>query len=163
MPISPTNCYICRKPWYGKGPLCNSCTAHSAPQHSVFCSYCGSKTHVEADCLDAQLAAQHRATLSAIQYSYISAQAQARLATMARRNTRRSKPYTNFYDSPEAPLKKCVKCHQNAQIETKAGSVCTNCKNIVRNPCRNCNSHETHGIGGDGTQFIECNDCQFIE
>lgn len=71
-----------------------------------------------------------------------------------------AKPKKQFYGPP---LKHCQVCKGNYLIETKAGSVCSSCRSVVHNPCRNCDSLNTKGTSGDGMQFIECTDCLFIE
>lgn len=148
MPVTPTNCFICKNTWLGRGPICDSCNPAAPPQT---CTFCGSPSHGLDNCLEAQLNAQKP-------YSYYNS------PSMTIRRLRRSKPYTNYYYSPQQPkLKYCQNCKQNAQVEAKAGTVCSNCKFVTHNPCRNCDSIATHGLSGDNMQFIECNDCQFIE
>ena len=164
MPVSLSNCYICKNTWLGKGPLCDDCLNHFTAAAQSKCSFCGG-SHDDADCLAAALAAQQRK-----QNAYKSAYSSYRATynyNMATKTPRRSKPFMRYnaiYDQQMSPpLRFCCECNQRATIETKAGSICTNCKALTRNPCRDCDSTSTHGLSGDGTQFIECNDCQFIE
>lgn len=152
MSKQPTNCYICKNYWAGAGPICDSCNITSRSVKP--CNFCGSSTHNETNCYASKLAQQQKARMHASNYN----------SYMARKTVRRSKPFTNYYNAPtEPPLKLCSRCNQRTCIATKAGSICTNCKVLTRNPCRNCDSTATHGLSGDGTQFIECNDCLFIE
>ena len=154
MPAQPTNCFICKNTWLGAGPICDVCRGiiYPTPPPLPTCSFCGG-FHDEVDCLAAALVAQRQ---KQPQYQAI--------YNMARKHIRRSKPFTNYYNHPTPPpLKLCSKCNQRASVETKAGSICTSCKALTRNPCRNCDSTSTHGLSGDGLQFIECNDCRFIE
>ena len=150
MPARPTNCFICKNTWLGKGPICDACLL-TARGRSPLCNFCGSSTHDEAHCLGSKLAQQLKANIHRNTY-------------MPRKAVRRSKPFTNYYNAPtDPPLKLCSRCNQRTCIATKAGSICTNCKVLTRTPCRNCDSTATHGLSGDGTQLIECNDCLFIE
>lgn len=155
MPATPTNCFICKNTWRGVGPICDVCRGiiHPPPPQLPTCSFCGGN-HNEAACSAAALAAQ-QLKQQLFNSTY-----------MAQRFIRRSKPFTNYYNgTSSSPLKFCGKCKQNTCVKTKAGSICTNgaCKTLIRNPCRNCDSTSTHGLSGDGLQFIECNDCRFIE
>ena len=153
MPAQPSNCYICKNYWAGAGPICDVCISKTK-SHSPSCNFCGSPTHNETNCYASKLAQQQKARMHASNYN----------SYMARKTVRRSKPFTNYYNAPtEPPLKLCSRCNHRTCITTKAGSICTNCKVLTRNPCRNCDSTATHGLSGDKTQFIECNDCLFIE
>lgn len=165
------------------GPYTNAQTAHTHTP-PLQCNFCGGN-HYESQCLAASLAQQYNTNplkqahikQHASYYNNAMKQVAAQMATqqqaqMANRTRhrpystttgRRSKPYTNYYDSSSPPMKYCSACKQHQRLETKAGSICTNCKAITRNPCRNCNSGSTHGLAGDSMQFIECNDCLFIE
>ena len=154
MPAQPTNCYICKNTWLGAGLICDNCSPPitAKPTFIPWCSFCGGR-HDEADCLAGAVTAPQQKQQQ-YQPPY----------NMARKPIRRSKPFTNYYNAPTPPpLKLCSKCNQHATVETKAGSICTSCKALTRNPCRNCTSTNTHGLSGDTIQFIECNDCQFIE
>lgn len=190
MPATPTNCFICKNYWPGKGPICDQCMANYQHTHPQFyaqhqkqyaplkvCQFCGAQGHEQADCLDWKLKVQQAAIAYAAQLAQTQA-AQAAACKQAQHaynyggtmtgRRRRSKPYVNprrVYSNYETgpKLLYCSTCHQNQRAESKAGSICLNCKTLIRKQCRNCDSHETHGIGGDGMQFIECNDCLFIE
>lgn len=152
MPSIPQNCFYCKNPWPGKGPMCDRCAGIilQPPITPTLCSFCNG-AHDTADCLKAALA-----NLAQNAYNY-----QLNMAA------RKRKPYTftrtgrMHYDP--APLKYCSACKSNYLIESKAGAVCTSCHAVVHNPCRNCTSANTHGVTGDSTQFIECGDCLFIE
>ena len=150
----PTNCYICKNTWLGTTAICDKCRRSGLgykPPPSPMCSYCKG-AHDSADCLADPLAAFVH-NLTSANYRY-----------MSKKTVRRTKPFANYYNTPPTPpLKFCSKCKGHTCIETKAGSICTSCKALTRNPCRNCTSTATHGLSGDNMQFIECNDCQFIE
>lgn len=152
MPAQPHNCFICKNTWLGSGPICDDCKP-AAKNYSLPCKFCGSYQHDEATCVVFRLQQQNKSSFHAAKYNPF----------MAQRTVRRSKPFTNFYADQGPPLKTCVKCKMKAVLETKAGRICTHCKAVTHNPCRNCTSTATHGLGGDGMQFIECNDCQFME
>lgn len=159
MAILPTNCFICKNTWTGAGAICDACTLKlkhgttykpQPPPPPPQCGFCGGP-HYTPDCLAAAL------HLQALKVQ----QAQAR-SNMPPRKPRRN-PYTNY----APPLKCCLKCKGNYLIESKAGNVCSNCRAVVHNPCRNCTSQNTKGIAAVEfsvtTQFIECQDCLFIE
>lgn len=143
---NPTNCFICKNTWLGKGPLCTKCSAQlagAAPPPPI-CQICNGP-HTAWQCPTVKLAGM-ATTTARIRYRY-----------------------TN---SAASRLKTCPTCKGNYIIESKAGSVCSNCKTVVHNPCRNCNSPNTRGLsapdpdlvpGLGNIQFIECQDCLFIE
>ena len=161
MPIQPTNCYICHHTWTGKSPICDNCSGHFTPttQPPSTCSFCQG-AHADIDCLSAAIAQQHN---MAGAYSFKTPQFHQGIF-MAKKHPYRNKPFMGNYSYPNTlPLKHCTTCNQFTCVETKAGSICTNCKTLIRYPCRNCNSTTTHGLSGDNMQFIECNDCRFIE
>jgi len=142
MPAQPGNCFFCKKPWPGKGPMCDTCAGiilTAPPPITPICSFCKGP-HDSVDCL---------------LHSFMAP-------------PYRTKPYTRTvqrgrmpYDP--APLKYCPACKSNYLIESKAGTICTSCHTVVHNPCRNCTSSNTHGVQGPHEQFVECGDCQFIE
>lgn len=154
MPAQPTNCYKCKNTWLGIGPICDDCfrPPRFIHQPPPTCSFCQG-AHETVNCLAAAAHYYQQGTLyNNMKYT--------------RKTTkRRTKPFTNYYNSPNTPppLKHCSKCKQQACIETKAGSICTSCNALTRNQCRNCGSTSTHGLSGNNLQFIECNDCRFIE
>lgn len=129
----PLNCYVCKNPWWGAGPVCPNC--------GLACSICGSDSHEFMDCIVSR-------TISYTNFN------------MKYRSKPRTKPYIYNY---RPPLKVCKTCKGNYLLESKAGSVCASCKTAIHNSCRNCDSSNTIGIAGDNMQFIECQDCQFIE
>lgn len=157
MPAQPTNCFICKSTWLGPGAICDDCTRklrNIAPrivQPPPPCSYCGSSGHVDADCLQAAV------NIHAAKIAYARLYGGGMASSRSRRN-----PFTQPY-RPATPLKYCPACKSNYLIESKAGSVCSNCRTVIHNACRNCGLSETKGIKGDGTQFIECQSCLFIE
>ena len=143
MPATPQNCFFCKTPWRGKGPMCDNCRGIIlTPPVTPICSYCGG-FHDTADCLKAAI-------------SYLMPRTKPYISSTTYRRRGRM-PYD------PAPLKYCNACKSNYLIESKAGNICTGCHAVVHNPCRNCTSQNTHGVTGDSTQFIECGDCQFIE
>ena len=159
----PTNCYICKNTWLGSGPICPNCQPQPKPPPPK-CTYCGGP-HLVLDCPDI--------------YQQFHNMATAGLANMARR-TRGHNPFVGRSASQKAyqhytnyqPLKSCPKCRGNYLIESKAGSVCSSCREVVHNPCRNCASPNTRGLscpddnhvpGLASTQMIECQDCTFME
>ena len=166
MPVTPTNCYLCRNTWLGKGPICDICSGKITPSSKPVCTFCGSFTHTITGCLDAQLKSQQLRAAAVAATQKIYAKWSAKSKPMPHRHTpkhrgprRGTNPYTNY-----PPLmKSCPNCKGNYLIESKAGNVCSSCKTVVHNPCRECDSSNTHGVKGDGVQFIECNDCLFIE
>ena len=132
MPVTPSNCYVCRQTWTGLGPICDACQTNILHSGAQNCILCGN-----------------------IHYTYQSTMTCVR-----------------YYFGPSDPMKFCPKCKGNYLIESKAGSVCSNCHTVVHNPCRNCESTNTKGLKAPnenlvpalGTvQFIECQDCLFIE
>jgi hypothetical protein len=154
----PSNCFICKNTYTGPGALCPTCLQgvlthgyHYAgpkapsqpPPPPPDCSFCGG-AHDDADCLAAAVAFAS--------------------STMARRRSPHH-AFTQYINRTATmpPLKACSKCRGNYLIESKAGSVCSSCHTVVHNPCRNCNSTATKGLSGDSAQFIECQDCLFIE
>ena len=152
--MQATNCYKCHNTWLGQGPVCDDCLRPPVFIHQppLTCSLCQG-AHKTVDCLAAGVYYHQPSTL----YNNM---------TYTRKTTiGRTKPFTNYYNSPNTPrpLKLCSKCKRQACIETKAGSICTSCNALIRNQCRNCDSTSTHGLSGDNLQFIECNDCRFIE
>lgn len=171
MPISPTNCFICKNTWTGAGAICDDCnyklkhgTSRPVPPPPV-CGFCHAVGHETVDCLAAALhfqAQQQAAAAAKIRPTHTGRWASGG-PTM--RRPRRRNPFTNYSYTP--PLKYCTKCKSNYIIESKAGSVCSNCHTVIHNPCRNCGLQNTRGIqcadGGITTQFIECQDCLFIE
>lgn len=155
MSIVGTNCYFCHKTWLGAGPICDSCYVNihqpaapvQPPPPRVTCAVCSG---------------HHPTALCAITlppgYSY-----KGNIG-MARRPRRTRYQYVSVSNDPP-PLTKCPKCNGNYMIESKAGKVCSNCLTVVHNPCRECSSINTKGIKDPttNTQFIECEDCRFIE
>lgn len=171
MAVFPTNCFICKSTWIGAGAICDDCnyriksgTSRPVPPPPI-CTFCAG-AHDTVDCLAAALHFQAQQAAAAAQANYKAAGIRTSRkytgATMARRSRTRS-VYTNY----TPPLKFCTKCKSNYIIESKAGSVCSNCHTVVHNPCRNCGLTNTKGVqcadGGLTTQFIECQDCLFIE
>lgn len=153
---TPTACYICHNTWLGKGPVCDDCmylatygTAKPPPPPPI-CAFCAG-AHETVDCLAAALHYQQQATHAA----------QVHMSTRPRR-PRRPRPFTNYTFTPA--MARCPACKGNYLIESKAGSVCTSCHTVCHGSCRSCTSENTRGLkSNDGTQFIECNDCQYIE
>jgi len=149
MPASGTNCYVCKNTYIGPGPICPSCATGTSTSRRTsavqVCNICGG-FHASVDC----------ALPTAVN--------KLAIAAMKQRRTRPN-PFTNYrHYSP--PMKACPVCRGNYLIESKAGSVCSSCGTVVHNPCRNCTSTATRGIkctDGPITQFIECQDCLFIE
>jgi len=155
MPIHPTNCYLCKKPWTGVGPICPSCMGilqPPVPPPLPICNYCLG-FHDIADCLKA--AVSYHTAKNLYNHQLNMASRKRNPYTQTRRTGRTS------YDP--APLKYCPVCKSNYVIESKAGTICTSCHTVVHNPCRNCTSSNTHGVQGPNEQFVECGDCQFIE
>ncbi len=157
MPINPSNCYICKTTWLGPGAICAACRYDllfpNRPAPSpIQCSFCGG-SHDAADCLSAALQQAQQTQYKQAHHSYNYGSTITGRLNMARK----AKLYTNY----APPLKHCSACKGNYAIESKAGSVCSNCRVVVHNPCRNCNS--SHWQHQKITQFIECQDCLFIE
>ena len=145
-----TTCDKCGQPHFGTMRWCDQClqryppTQQPPPQPHTWCSFCGTTQHRTVSC--------PIMTATAFFNTY------ANPATQS--NMRRPRKLHYQY---QPPLKTCPACKGNYLIETKAGSVCSSCRSVVHNPCRNCDSVNTKGKSGDGMQFIECTDCLFIE
>lgn len=168
---NPTNCFICKNTWLGKGPICDQCNPKVKPKPPPpppSCGFCGG-SHDLADCLLAAMYFQKQAAAAAALHQ------QQWAATMATR-TRSYNPYAGRGSQTVASnyqrLKTCPTCKGNYVIESKAGSVCSSCKTVIHNPCRNCSSPNTRGLsapddnlvpGLGSVQYIECQDCLFIE
>lgn len=155
----PQNCYHCKLPFAGKGPVCAACnlallyaTTRTKLPPMFNCTFCGSKTHDTVDCLAYALNVQQQQQKAQLHMAQ-----QILMATRTQRRTARH----NYNYTP--PLKACPACKGNYLIESKAGSVCSNCRTVIHNVCRNCGLPNTRGLTGDNTQFIECLDCQFLE
>jgi hypothetical protein len=156
---TPTNCFVCKNTYIGPGAICPPCrqninrgyhySVKPPPPPPPDCSFCGG-AHDDADCLAAAIAFAHTTTFAA--------------STMARKRTLHH-PFRQYsrFQANGPPLKACSNCRGNYLIESKAGTVCSSCHTVVHNPCRNCNSTATKGLSGDSAQFIECQDCLFIE
>ena len=145
MPVYPTLCFKCKNTWLGKGPICNVCRGIKP------CNLCGG-AHAPADC--SVLVNQY--IYDALRYAM--ARTGSHKFTAWQHNSFKSRAY-----NARPLLKTCPACKSNYLIESKAGSICAGCRNVVHLPCRNCNSINTHGLAGDSQQFIECSDCQFME
>ncbi len=179
MPIKPTNCYICKKTWFGSGTICSACMGKTPPPPPLStCTFCGGP-HNSATCLFATTAFQQMMQPP----QATGKKSQNPLYTAAMHNKQPKKycrncgsilhktahcRYRTFQSvanraATNYPLKPCPNCRGNHLIESKAGSVCAACKTVVHNPCRECSSNRTIGLKGDGVQFIECQDCKFIE
>ena len=207
MPIYPKNCYKCKKPWFGAGPICDACLGITPPPPPPpFCFYCNKPGHDTADCLIAAVALHSKmatcgkcgqthfgtfkwcdqclqryppphygqphiwcsycgnTTHQTISCPIMKASTFFQNYSGSNTNMRRRRNSNSaFHYQYQPPLKACPACKGNYLIETKAGSVCSSCRSVVHNPCRNCDSLNTKGTSGDGMQFIECRDCLFIE
>ena len=148
MSISASNCYICKNTWLGAGPICDDCTYNtkfglkSPKQPPLSCNYCGGQHHT-LDCLIGATG------LLSFMPKYSPYRARSKLRT--------------GLTTAAPPMKSCPTCKGNYLLESKAGSVCSSCRTVIHNPCRNCTSTNTTGIKGDSLQFVECQDCLFIE
>lgn len=151
MAVQPTNCFICKTTWLGTGPVCDKCLYVAAavrPPQAAPANY--KAKYVQ------QPLPQHPPKAPYTQQA----------PNMARKRSSRN-PFTQSYfkQPPQAPLKQCSSCKGNYLIESAAGSVCSSCKTVVHNPCRNCESTATKGIKSpsDNHTYVECSDCLFIE
>ena len=151
--MSTATCIICKTIYVGVGAICTNCR-QTAPPPKPHCTFCGGLHNISA------CKAFWNMALGTMQSTS---------ATAQMRKTNRH--YTN-YAQRTPPLKACRNCKGNYLIESKAGSVCSSCHTVVHHPCRNCESTNTKGLAapnenlvpGLGTiQFIECQDCLFIE
>ena len=48
-------------------------------------------------------------------------------------------------------------------MESGGVNVCMSCRTIIRDPCRNCESCSVIVIIAGADEFLECQDCLFIE
>lgn len=156
----PSNCFICKNTWTGKGPICPTCaitqTIQAAAAQWQKAAYQQPLDKAQQDHIN-----------DAMQYFFASVDTGPAGLTMPR--SRRpshwafARPSSGRIYSQQPLLRTCPACKGNYLIESKAGTVCAGCKTVVHNACRNCTSTNTHGLFGDKTQFLECGDCQFIE
>ena len=163
---NPTNCFICKNTWLGVGPICNNCkpATQRPPPPPKVCVHCGG-AHVVLDCPLIYQQFQNMA-------GGLSNMARKRRGYNPFTGPHTSRPTTQQHYTNYAPLKTCPKCKGNYLIESKAGSVCSSCREVVHHPCRNCTSPNTRGLscpddnhvpGLASVQMIECQDCTFME
>ena len=48
-------------------------------------------------------------------------------------------------------------------MESGGVNVCVSCRTVIRDPCRNCESRSVMAITDGVDEFLECQDCLFIE